>query len=89
MNLGALYYPSPSPLVVGLFDSGVMPLSLGLSAFLEPEAAVKAGSVSTISACDDYAKFSFASLETRVRLVALPLGWVYECGGQVINVING
>jgi hypothetical protein len=37
--------------------------------------------------CDDYAKFSDARLETRLRLVALPLGWVYECGGQVVNVI--
>ncbi|KAJ9481858.1 hypothetical protein VN97_g11599 [Penicillium thymicola] len=86
-NLGVLYYPPTSTLAVGGFEPGVLPCSLGLSAFLEPEAAVRGASVSIVAVCDDCAKFTSEDFDIRLRLIAIPLGYAYEIRGQLINAI--
>ncbi|BAE57076.1 unnamed protein product [Aspergillus oryzae RIB40] len=88
MDLGAFFYPSSSPLAVGAFDSGIVPCSLSISAFLDPEAAVKGGSISGVAICDDYAAFSREDYEIRLRIVGFALGCAYEFGGQLVNAIT-
>ncbi|KAE8333235.1 hypothetical protein BDV39DRAFT_214843 [Aspergillus sergii] len=87
MNLGVFFYPSCSPLAVGAFDSGIVPCSLSISAFLDPETAVKGGSISGVAICDDYAAFSIKDYEIRLRIVGFALGCAYEFGGQLVNAI--
>ncbi|KAE8371680.1 hypothetical protein BDV26DRAFT_121477 [Aspergillus bertholletiae] len=87
LALAAEFYPASDPLVVGCYESGTLPCGLGMTAWLGPEAAVKAGSISRIAVCDDYGSFSNASYNARLRMVAFPLGVAYEVGGRAVNVI--
>ncbi|KAE8368662.1 hypothetical protein BDV27DRAFT_153857 [Aspergillus caelatus] len=58
-----------------------------MSAFLDPETAVKAASISGVAICDDYAAFSIEDYEIRLRIVGVSLGCAYEFGGQLVNAI--
>lgn len=90
LSMGGLFHPSSDPLVVGCFESGTLPCALAMSAWLAPEAAVKAGIISSISVYDDYGTFAASSYKTRLRMVAIALGSACEFGDQAINaVING
>ncbi|KNG81825.1 hypothetical protein ANOM_010265 [Aspergillus nomiae NRRL 13137] len=86
-NLGALFYPSSSPLAVGAFESGIIPCSLAMLAFLDPETAVKAASLSGVAISDDYAAFSRDDCAFRLRIVGFALGCAYDIGGQLVNAL--
>jgi hypothetical protein len=81
LDIGALFYPTSNPLVVGCLESGTLPYSLVVTAWLNPELAVKAGVISSIAVCDDYGAFSNSTYSMRLRMVAFPLGVAYEFGG--------
>ncbi|KJZ75241.1 hypothetical protein HIM_05435 [Hirsutella minnesotensis 3608] len=80
------FWPPSSPLAVGCYGAGALTCSFVLAAFLPPEKAVRAAALSHPAICDDYANFTEADYEVRIRMIALAVGTMFDFGPAVVGV---
>ncbi|RDW79120.1 uncharacterized protein DSM5745_05972 [Aspergillus mulundensis] len=84
--ISSAFYPATSPLAIGCYETGTLPCSIALSAWLPPKQALQAGTICHLSICDDYHAFTEPEREVRHRMVAIAVGAAFLLGpgGQTV-----
>jgi hypothetical protein len=86
-EIGCSFYPHSSPVAVGCYESGLVPISLGTSVWLGPESAVQLSKIVLCAVCDDYGAFEMRGQDVRIRMTAMSLGAAYRFGVKAVQAL--